>query len=239
MAVFLINVLAYFWLYDLVAPTNATERADFVRTFAQIAGGIILALGLFATIRNVEINREGQITERFTRAIDQLGAVADDKSPKIEIRLGAIYALERIARDSERDHGPIVEILTAYVGENSPWPPRDPEHLTVTYVGVPARRVPPLRTDIQAVLTVLGRRRNWGNEGVLVFSGTDLRGYDLAGARLRGAWFIHSNLAGANVAGADLRESSFVSTDLRGVDLGAAKLNRSMFLDSPRDQEGP
>ena len=29
------------------------------------------------------------------------------------IRLGGIYALERIAKDSEKDHGPIMEVLTA------------------------------------------------------------------------------------------------------------------------------
>ena len=39
--------------------------------------------------------------------------------PNIEVRLGAIYALERIAQDSERDHIPIMETLCAYVRENS------------------------------------------------------------------------------------------------------------------------
>src|SRR5215208_1920659 len=47
---------------------------------------------------------QGQITERFTRAIDQLG------SEKLEIRLGGIYALERIAKDSPRDHLQILEV---------------------------------------------------------------------------------------------------------------------------------
>src|SRR5215204_7190423 len=58
---------------------------------------------------------QGQITERFTRAIDQLG------SEKLEIRLGGIYALERIARDSpEKDYSTVMEVLTAYVRQNSP-----------------------------------------------------------------------------------------------------------------------
>src|SRR5215217_4967771 len=60
---------------------------------------------------------QGQITERFTRAIDQLG------SEKLEIRLGGIYALERIARDSpERDYSTVIEVLTAYVRQNSSTP---------------------------------------------------------------------------------------------------------------------
>ena len=46
---------------------------------------------------NLEIAQEGQITERFTRAIDQLGANDKDGNPAIEIRLGGIYALEKLS----------------------------------------------------------------------------------------------------------------------------------------------
>ena len=65
---------------------------------------------------------QGHITDRYTKAIEQLGKLDGDK-PNIEIRLGAIYALERIARDSPRDHWTIMEVLTAYVRQNSPAAP--------------------------------------------------------------------------------------------------------------------
>ena len=64
------------------------------------------------------------------------------------IRLGGIYALERIAKDSEKDHGPIMEVLTAYVREKAP---RKENHKPQ------AGEKPP--TDIQAILTVIGRRK--------------------------------------------------------------------------------
>ena len=48
------------------------------------------------TERNVQVLQEGQITERFTRAIEQLG------SENMAICLGGIYALERIAKDSPK-----------------------------------------------------------------------------------------------------------------------------------------
>jgi hypothetical protein len=38
----------------------------------------------------------------------------------LEVRLGGIYALERIARDSPTDHWTIIEVLSTYVRENSP-----------------------------------------------------------------------------------------------------------------------
>ena len=64
-----------------------------------------------------DADRERRITESFAKAVEQLG---DDK---LEVRLGGIYTLERIARESERDYWPIMETLTAYVRERAPWPP--------------------------------------------------------------------------------------------------------------------
>src|SRR5829696_516895 len=55
------------------------------------------------TRETLRITEQGQITERFTRAIDQLGET------ELEIRLGGIYALERIAKDSpERDYSTVM-----------------------------------------------------------------------------------------------------------------------------------
>jgi len=44
----------------------------------------------------------------------------NETEPNLEVRIGAIYALERIARDSLRDHIQIMEILCAYIRENAP-----------------------------------------------------------------------------------------------------------------------
>ena len=89
---------------------------EYRRTLAQILGGLGLLYGLYLGWRRVRAAEEGQITDRFTKAIAQLG----DK--EMAIRLGGIYALERIARDSEKDHGPIMEVLTAYVRQRAPRP---------------------------------------------------------------------------------------------------------------------
>jgi hypothetical protein len=79
----------------------------------QLLAGAVLALGAVFTGITLVFNREGQITERFTRAVEQLG------NERTDVRLGGIYALERIARDSRRDHEPIMEILSAYVRHNA------------------------------------------------------------------------------------------------------------------------
>ena len=61
---------------------------EYRRTWSQIIGGFGLFLGLYFTWRRVEISQNQQVTERFTRAIDQLGASGEDGNPRLEIRLG-------------------------------------------------------------------------------------------------------------------------------------------------------
>ena len=74
-------------------------------TVLQGLGGLLVVAGAFATWRQVYISREGQITERFTRAVDQLG------SQNVDVRIGGIYALERIASNSPADRNAIQYLL--------------------------------------------------------------------------------------------------------------------------------
>ena len=55
----------------------------------------------------------------FTKAIEQLG------SDKLDVRIGAIFALERVARDSPKHHAAVMEVLAAFIREHShpQWPP--------------------------------------------------------------------------------------------------------------------
>ncbi len=204
---------------------------EFRKTLTQI---VLSIFGLFlvyltwrrsrAGDRAVEIAEQGHITDRYTKAIEQLGKVDFDK-PNIEVRLGAIYALERIARDSPRDHWTIMEVLTAYVRQNSPVV-ADGEEPTA-----PPPRKP--RTDIQAVLTVLGRRlislKREGPEHQLDLSYTHLQGANLRDANLNHATFIGANLFGANLWGAKLHNVSFLWANLEGASLWSAQLQGATF----------
>jgi hypothetical protein len=80
-------------------------KNEVVRTMWQFVLGIGGAVALYVAWRRVKamdrqtvIAEQGNITKRFTRAIDQLGATDREGKPKLEIRLGAIYALERTHR---------------------------------------------------------------------------------------------------------------------------------------------
>jgi hypothetical protein len=99
-----------------------SAKGALLQTARDAARGRLLTLGagLFAagvlvyTARNFRLSREAQVTDRYTKAITQLG---DDKP---DVRIGGIYALERVARDSRRDHPAVMEVLAAFIREHSP-----------------------------------------------------------------------------------------------------------------------
>ena len=181
---------------DTDKASRASLEDQYRRTLAQILGGLALLYGLYLTHRrivateeNVRVAQEGQVTERFTRAIEQLG------HQEMEIRLGGIYALERLAKDSEKDHSPIMEVLTAYVREKA------------TKHGKYAKEAGKPTTDIQAILTVIGRRKPTDIKSLTDFldlSDTHLAGADLSLANLSGVSLFEADLSGASLNGADL-----------------------------------
>ncbi len=209
---------------------DAVRAQNEVRaTLLQGLGGAVLLLGLYFTWRQLKIGREAQITERFTRAIDQIG------NDKLDVRLGGIYALERIALDSSADRPTIGEVLTAYVRGHAPWPP--------SREGQPAEDVPladiPLFTewapDVQAVLRVLDRGE-FADYDSLEFSGADLRNAYGAAARFKWAFFHNAHLERIFFPDADLASASFDGADLRGANLEGADLAGASFEDADLKQ---
>ena len=195
---------------ELTDAERLKAENDVRTTLVQALAGAILLFGLYYTGRTYVLNREGQVTERFTRAIDQLG---NEKS--LDVRLGGIYALERIANESARDHWPIIEVLTAFVREHARW------------VAANANRA--LETDVKAVLTVLGRR-NRAHETAdqfLDLTGTNLRGAKLNEAPLEGADLREAHLEGANLDRAHLEGANLDRVHLEDATLIGAHLERA------------
>src|SRR5271157_5156640 len=192
------------------------------KTLATILGAIVVLGGAYFTWRNIKVAQEGQITDRFTKAIEQLGAVDGSGKKKLEVRLGGIYALERIAGQSERDYWPIMEVLSTYVRENAPLKTQES-----TQENQASAAHPHPTADIQAILTVLGRRdRKYERKGqVLDLAHTDIRGANLYGANLREAGLWRANLSGANLSGANLIGANLSRANLSGAYLSEANLS--------------
>lgn len=245
--------------FEITNPKDLADAENSYRaTLAQIFGGFALLLGLYFTWGNLVTAKEGQITERFTRAIEQFG------NEKMEIKLGGIYALGRIAKESKKDYWPIMKILTAYVREKSPVD-RNPSNICK------------ISTEIQAILEVLSdhehpdtdvinldnvnlngaRLINHPNLKFVSFIGssfkkadfgwvnlesTDLKGANFERAYLWGSNLQYANLIGANleevhIGGADLKyaklvRANFKSADLNGADLKEATCKEADFTNA-------
>jgi hypothetical protein len=137
------------------------------------------------------------------------------------VRLGGIYALEGVMDTSKQYYQPILEALCALVRDGTQ---------TMTGDGPPA-------TDIQATLTVIGRRKPIARQMYETYDLTgvhipkanlfnaDLTRANMQRADLRKAFLLGAELRGANLVGADLREANMLHTDLRDAYLRGAHLN--------------
>jgi hypothetical protein len=156
----------------------------------------------------IDATRRGQLTDRYAKAVEHLG------DSNLDTRLGGIYALEGVARDSETDHPAVMEMLTAFIREHSreqwPLPKRDTEP-------APPREI---RPDVQAALTVIGRRD----------AKDDIRPIDLSGAELADAKLPHgAHFVAARLAGVDLSRVDLGGVDLTDVDLTEEVLIRAVL----------
>ena len=124
--------LAHHDVGSVKGPLHETALDDARGRLLTLGAGLFAAGALVFTARNFTLSRrtstfelteQGQVTDRYTKAIEQLG------SDKLDVRIGGIYALERIARDSARDHPTVMEVLTAFIREHSreQWPPPGPD----------------------------------------------------------------------------------------------------------------
>jgi hypothetical protein len=168
----------------------------------------------------LRVTEQGQITERYTKAIEQLG------NDKLDVRLGGIYALERVARDSARDHATIMEVLSTYVREHSREPWSAPSQSDAEYESSP-------RPDVQAAVTVVGRRDSKrGDVTPIDLHGANLANAYLVNANLANVGLLHSDLTEAVLQNADLTQAILTRANLASADLLNADLTRAYLADA-------
>jgi hypothetical protein len=182
---------------------------------AAVIALIFTSLAIHATDNQLQLTQQAQITDRYNAAITNLG------SPSVDVRLGGIYALQRIMQDSPRDQPTVVAVLCAFVRDHASTttvkPPATPQTS-------PAPSQP--STDIEGAVTVVGTRNSAydGSTTVIDFTDTDLGYADLADANLVGANLIGANLSHANLSRTNLSRANLAGADLSGANLIAADL---------------
>jgi hypothetical protein len=122
---------------------------DYRKTIVQILGGIGLAFTLWFSWKTYRLSERGKITDRFAKAVELLGSLNKTGDPAWEPRMGGVYALSEIARESPSDHYTIVEILSAYLRHYAHIP-------AVILRNPPENRKIWDHKELQAILTGLG-----------------------------------------------------------------------------------
>lgn len=231
-----------------IAPPELERRKfqlEVVKACAEVLGGafflVTLVLGwlqIQSIQEQLEVDRQGQITERFTRAIDQLG------NEEITTRVGGIYALETIANDSSQHRQVVMEVLASFLRQRAH---SNPEAASRDWEAARGLQPP---ADIEAAALVIGRRNSEGEptsgapcsrlsnaDSVcklslvrVDLSGIDLNGADFSQMDLRGAVFNYSNIPHGS-----LRNSDMQSTDLRGANLRQADVTDASMLNTYLD----
>ena len=185
--------------------------------FIGTTSGLGALFGIYLAILKSETNErqtytdeQGLITDRINKAIERLNTNDKNGLPIIEVRLGALYALERIAQDSIRDHIQIMDILCAYVKTNSP---------------LPKKATPPSK-DIQVAVKIIGWRGN-GIEGKKRLRKEKQKKYfiDLSYCDLNGLIFNKMDLSRALFYYSNFDKAKFYETTMKSARFDYAELN--------------
>lgn len=207
--------------HSLSAAELLKAQNDVRSTLVTLMAATAAAVGLAFTGRTYFLNLSGQVTDRYSKAVGQLG------EKDIAVRVGAVYALERVGRDSPRDADTIVEVLSTFIRAACPVPnpaaaPAEGEYATV----------PP---DVQAAINVLGRAPLCHSSVPVDLRGAQLHGIDLTNAMFDGALLREAHMTNGRLRGASLRGAWLSAARLNGADLEAAVLEDARLREAVLD----
>jgi hypothetical protein len=243
-AIFISGTAARVW----AAYHSNREDIAPLATFVTAIGVIIAAaIALMRHMAQTEADRQRRIVESFSKSVEQLG------SDKLELRIGAIFALERLSRESPDDYWTIMEVLTAFVRERMRYTTiiaRLSERAYFLWLqagrpegrseecwaeAVRLERLEQTPTDIAAILTVIGRRsaenqqREEDNGWRFDLSGTYLRNVNLMDFVLKEANLEAAHLEGANLEAAHLEGANLAAAHLEEASLEYAHLREALL----------
>ncbi|MFF3819415.1 pentapeptide repeat-containing protein [Streptomyces bluensis] len=209
---------------NLSDSVQATVEGQFRLALVQSLAAAGAALALTYTARTYRLSYRGQVTERFSKALERLGA------EEIYIRVGAIHALEQILYDAPGQAEPSAQVLAAFVRHHSALP---------TDEGIREGHHAP--DDVQAALNTLtgiNIRSSWPLDLSSLclpkaqFQFADLSEVSLRECHLRAAHFFRARLIRADLTSAQCEEANFDQADLERAVLDGTDLHSTWFRDA-------
>ena len=213
------------------------------RTMIQILGGIAFISTFYFSYKTYILSNEQQITNRFTETIKLLS------NENKEIRIGALYALERLSKDSEKDKISILQIINAYVRNHAPRVTKDlfkqyidsakaadDDEYSCSYFH-PSNKIyvfhpdtTKQELDIQVAITILGTN----NFGLLPlnFTNLDFRAINFRELNLSNSDFSYCDLTSDDFGKAVLDSCKFDRAVANKTIFATAKIRKSSFATS-------
>ena len=183
-------------------------------------------------VENAQVAAENaQVSEEFSRAVDQLGS----GSPAV--RLGGLYTLQHLMRNSSSYETTTVAVISAYVRDNTLGPAAQGNRETDILAAV--RILSRLARQFRSLIDLRGANLDHASLINIHLTGADLSfahlsladlvGADMSLAHLTGAdlslaHLNSSKLPGAHLYSADLKGTNLAGADLRGANLAYANL---------------
>lgn len=228
---------------DVIYAKDPSEARWLLASLAALTAVTSAAVALPFTIlktiynrRQTEVAEQSHLTDQINKAIENLGAtrqVGDRLEPNIEVRMGGLLALEKIAQTYPAEHIRIIDIICAYLVENSQSFVKS--NVEMDEHGVPTAKFPiEARQDLKTVLRILSVRTpdqiSMEKERPHQI---DLRELDLRGLRIEGVSFLECDLTRARFCGAVLRGTDFRDCSLIDCNFDFCSLSFVEFLSSP------
>ena len=217
------------WKWLRTSSSNLESGSTTIRNVGLvIGGGIAIGLAWWRSIvadrqarssqQQAETSQRGLLNERYQKGAEMLG------SKMLSVRLGGIYALQRLSEDEpEQYHLQITHLFCAFASH----PTEDRDYMAA--LRGTEQKPHRLREDVQVAVTAVGTRSEdetkLERKLSLVLEGAYLVRAYLSGANLTGASLSKANLADAYLFKANLNGTYLNSTDLTGAYLSGADLN--------------
>jgi uncharacterized protein YjbI with pentapeptide repeats len=214
------------------------------KTVIQILGGIAFFSTFYFSYKTYILSNEQQITNRFTETIRLLSDSNRD------IRIGALYALERLCKDSEKDKISILQIINAYIRNRAPQSSKDILHRFVdsslnkassddyscsfyhpsNEVYVFQVDTTKQELDIQVAIAILGT--NNSGQVPLNFTGLNLQGIDFRALDLSNSDFSYCDLTSDDFGKATIDSCKFNNVVANETNFAVTKMRKSSFENS-------
>ncbi|MER6718067.1 pentapeptide repeat-containing protein [Streptomyces halstedii] len=193
----------------LDAAARAAAVGQLRLAVVQVVAAVGAGIALTYTARTFRLTRRGQVTDRFTKALERLS------SGEPYVRLGGVLAMEQIVQDAPDQGDHAARVLNSFVRKHA-------QAATTSRLEATKLAEKPDEHVQEALRALTVERPRGGSRVPVNLARLHLRKVQLVDAHLNGALLEGATLRDADLRGAELKGADLTGADLTGADLSSA-----------------